>query len=751
MSRKSKRKTRELRIAGGVLGCTLTLTGCIGEAPPEGNGTGASSIGSGAIEALSGCTTNTLARNDDGSTSVVSLGFTINFFSVTRTDLYVNNNGNVTFGAPMSTYTPFNLYTAGRQLIAPFFGDVDTRNSGSDVVRYGQTTRNGHSAFCVNWAGVGVGYYNQRVDKLNKFQLILESRPDTGNAQNFDIIFNYDQIQWETGEASGGVNGLGGSPARAGYSNGVAANSYELPGSGVRGAFLDTNASSGLIYNHTPNTTVPGRYIYEVRNGRVPICGDNFLDSGEQCDDGNTTSGDGCSARCQIEVNNAPTAVCQSVTVTADPTTCTVVASVNNGSSDPDGDAVTVSQSPAGPYALGTTMVSLTVTDTHNASAMCTAAVTVVDRTAPAIVCPAPAPAECGGSATTVTLSASAMDTCTAATVTGPTSAGYPLGTTSVTFSAADTAGNTSSCTTRVTVVDTTAPTLTANAGASSVECGGSYADPGATATDVCAGDLSGAVTASGSVNAAAVGAYTINYAVSDPSGHTASASRTVNVVDTTAPTLTLRGASSLTLECGGPAYVEQGATATDVCTGDLSGAVTTSGSVNAGAVGVYTVSYAVSDASGNASSTSRAVNVVDTTAPVVTGRADAITLWPPDHTLRTYRLSDCVTAAADQCDGALDVNAAGRIVSIASDEVEDARGGGDGATRGDMVIVSGSEFQVRAERLGSSNGRVYTVTYRVTDRAGRTSTATCRLATPHDESGRAAVDDGASAGYTIP
>jgi hypothetical protein len=104
-------------------------------------------------------------------------------------------------------------------IIAPFFGDVDTRNELSGVVTYGSSVFEGRQVFCANWDGVGVGYYNQRVDKLNKFQVLLVDRSDIG-AGDFDIIFNYNQIQWETGEASGGTNGLGGDSARVGYSNG---------------------------------------------------------------------------------------------------------------------------------------------------------------------------------------------------------------------------------------------------------------------------------------------------------------------------------------------------------------------------------------------------------------------------------------------------------------------------------------------------------------------------------------------------
>ncbi len=83
--------------------------------------------------------------------------------------------------------------------------------------------------------------------------------------------------------------------------------------------------------------------------------------------------------------NTAPVAQCKNVTVAAG-ASCTAYASIDNGSYDPDsGDTITVAQSPAGPYPLGATTVTLTVTDARGASSSCSAIVTVVDNTPPAI------------------------------------------------------------------------------------------------------------------------------------------------------------------------------------------------------------------------------------------------------------------------------------------------------------------------------------------------------------------------------
>lgn len=224
----------------------------------------ATSAMAGAIHDANLFTTNTLARNDDGSTALVNIGFNANFFGTTYSSLFVNNNGNVTFNSSLSTFTPFGLTTNGFPIIAPFFADVDTRNLGSGVVQYGAASLGGRNVFGVNW--IDVGYYDTAADKLNSFQLILTDRSDTG-AGNFDIEFNYDRILWETGSASGGTNGFGGTSAAVGYTDG-GANDFEFAGSRVPGSFLDSDPVSGLIHG-SRNSNILGQYIFSVRNGIV--------------------------------------------------------------------------------------------------------------------------------------------------------------------------------------------------------------------------------------------------------------------------------------------------------------------------------------------------------------------------------------------------------------------------------------------------------------------------------------------------
>lgn len=216
--------------------------------------------------------TGALPAADDVSSDPVPLGIGgtngINFFGQSFTTVYVNDNGNVSFQLPLSQFTPSSFATGvGLPIIAPFFADVDTEGAGSSLVTYGNVTYNGRAAFVADWPNVG--YFDSNADKLNSFQLILTDRSDTGSG-NFDIEFNYNRIKWETGDASSGSGGLGGISAAAGYSNGLSGASnvfYQLPGSLVNGAFLDGGPNS--LAANSLNSTTPGRYDFQVRNGQV--------------------------------------------------------------------------------------------------------------------------------------------------------------------------------------------------------------------------------------------------------------------------------------------------------------------------------------------------------------------------------------------------------------------------------------------------------------------------------------------------
>jgi hypothetical protein len=154
-------------------------------------------------------------------------------------------------------------------------------------------------------------------------------------------------------------------------------------------------------------------------------------------------------------------------------------------------------------------------------------------------------------------------------------------------------------------------------------------------------------VTATGSVNPDVPGTYEITYTSTDAAGNVAEpVIRTVNVVDTTGPAITLNGDSTVTVECH-TSYTDAGATAFDAC-GNDSVPVNTSGSVNVNAVGTYTITYTATDGT-NSSTKTRTVNVVDTTAPTINCPADIVVTLPANSPATSMPVNFNVTAS-DSC-----------------------------------------------------------------------------------------------------
>ena len=113
---------------------------------------------------------------------------------------------------------------------------------------------------------------------------------------------------------------------------------------------------------------------------------------------------------------------------------------------------------------------------------------------------------------------------------------------------------------------------------------------------------------------------YTIKYDVSDSSGNPATQQvRTVRVVDTAPPAITMSGSANMTIQVSST-YTEPGYTATDDYNGDITGNIVVTGTVDTSTIGTYTIRYDVADSSGNpATQQVRTVRVVDATSPVIT------------------------------------------------------------------------------------------------------------------------------------
>ena len=300
---------------------------------------------------------NVMTRTDDGSSTTIDLSTVfadgLDFFGHTYTKLWINNNGNVTFGSPSSTYTPSAITaSSGNPNISPFFADVDTRGTtvtptpggtsqGTNEVWYDLDTVN--HVFTVTWDDVG--YYSGGIDKLNAFQLqiIDESNAPGRSAGDFDIVFRYESINWTTGGASGGSHGLGGTVAVAGYTAGTGnANAYfELPASHHQDALLTLDTDPG-------NTGLAGLWNFSVRNGAV-IQTANF----------NITAGQTAHA----EGDSGATDFTFTVTRAGDTTTAATVDYAVTGSGDHPADAADFGGAlPAGTLSFAANETSKTLT-----------------------------------------------------------------------------------------------------------------------------------------------------------------------------------------------------------------------------------------------------------------------------------------------------------------------------------------------------------------------------------------------------
>ncbi|WP_460220493.1 reprolysin-like metallopeptidase [Psychroserpens sp. MEBiC05023] len=203
---------------------------------------------------------------------------------------------------------------------------------------------------------------------------------------------------------------------------------------------------------------------------------------------------------------------------------------------------------------------------------------------------------------------------------------------------------------------DTVAPVITLNGSASiSLNLGDSYNDQGATASDNVDGDLTSSIIVGGDVvNTNIAGTYVITYNVSDAAGNAATeVTRTVTVnPDTTAPVITLNGASTITLNVG-DTYTEQGATATDNIDGDLTSSIVITGTVNTSSVGNYTRFYNVSDAAGNAATQVTRTIIVSSPS---SGCSGGITSFPYTEGFENT-LGAWTQSSADDIDWTVDAN----------------------------------------------------------------------------------------------
>ncbi len=226
----------------------------------------------GAVVTDPGCTTNSLPRGDDVGTSAVNLGFSVNWFGSSYSQILINNNGGLSFNdgrGSFTDYTNVDLRTTNRPLVLPLFTDIDTRNNATTVVKYGplQNSFDGVTGgYCINW--VNVGHYDQSAPYYSAQLIILpRTSADSGRATgDVDLIFNYDGINAATTNV----------PLEIGYADPAnRANSYRFSSSGVTpnpyvdgvGTALKTNKNVPLGKGALD---VNGRYWFQITPGSAP-------------------------------------------------------------------------------------------------------------------------------------------------------------------------------------------------------------------------------------------------------------------------------------------------------------------------------------------------------------------------------------------------------------------------------------------------------------------------------------------------
>ena len=182
----------------------------------------------------------------DESTGPIPIGFPIRMGDNAYRELYINNNGSVTFGSPMTSFTPRPLEDREQPIIAPYWNDIDTRTTG--MVYYGRGFIAGRRFFMVNWQEVPA--WGGSADSVNTFQLVL-IEPNS-ERRVVDIEFNYGQINYNNKGAQVGFSAGPGGPTRT------------VAGSGNSSSFVDS-AGNALI--SSSNTGTPGRFRWRLARG----------------------------------------------------------------------------------------------------------------------------------------------------------------------------------------------------------------------------------------------------------------------------------------------------------------------------------------------------------------------------------------------------------------------------------------------------------------------------------------------------
>ncbi|MHB9155381.1 MAG: HYR domain-containing protein [Endomicrobiales bacterium] len=276
---------------------------------------------------------------------------------------------------------------------------------------------------------------------------------------------------------------------------------------------------------------------------------------------------------------------------------------------------VTITSDAPSAYLLGTTTVTWSAVDANGNEMVKTQRVTVVDTTPPVLSVPADVIAEAIALETPVTLSAATATDIYPVDLSNDAPTVYQLGVTTVTWTATDANGNTSSRIQRVTIADTTPPALTLPDDVTSEATG---LETAVTIGSAAATDIFPITITNNAPLSYQLGTTTVTWTAIDSSGNKVEGTQRIALVDTTPPVLTVP-ADVIVEATGSETQVSIGtATAYDIFPVTI-----TSDSPSAFGLGVTTVTWTATDTSGNVSQGGQRVTVGDMTPPVLHVPAD--------------------------------------------------------------------------------------------------------------------------------
>jgi hypothetical protein len=144
---------------------------------------------------------------------------------------------------------------------------------------------------------------------------------------------------------------------------------------------------------------------------------------------------------------------------------------------------------------------------------------------------------------------------------------------------------------------------------------------------------------------------------------------------------------------------------------------------------GITTLTFYALDNAGNQEAPKTLVVRIDKTPPTLSASVTPSLLWPPNHKLVGVTAS---VLATDSLSGL----AGFTLVSVTSNEPDNGLGDGDQPNdiQGFVIGTASLTGQLRAERAGTGNGRVYALTYQATDKAGNSATCSATVRVPHDQ-----------------